>query len=284
MILYDCHMHSSYSGDSDTPPVGQIEEAIRLGLKGICFTDHMDLEFPCPDRAGTDFEFDIEQYVRELSELRDRYADRLDILIGMEAGIRNEQGLTSKLNPRYTELADKYDLDFVIGSTHCLEYTDPYYPDYWKDKDAHTGIRTYFEAVLSNVRSYDCFDASGHFDYLVRYVPPMADWQGIADYRPSEFADIIDEYLRTLIERGIALEYNTAGIKYGLGFAHPHDYVLTRYRELGGELLTIGSDGHRPEHIAYAFKSAGEHLASLGYRYYTVYRARKPEFLALDMT
>ena len=93
--------------------------------------------------------------------------------------------------------------------------------------------------------------------------------------------DIIDEILRILIQSGRGIEINTAGLKYGLGHPNPHERILKRYRELGGELLSVGSDAHRPEHLAYEFDKVPELLLSCGFRYYTEYRQRKPEQITL---
>ena len=282
MIRYDFHMHSSFSGDSDTPPEQQAEEAIRLGASGICFTDHMDYDYPMAKEAGTDFEFDDAAYYAHMCELRDSYKGRLEIMIGIEYGLRSEPELIGDMNAKYTHLNETYDLDFTIGSTHCLEYTDPFYAEpYWVGKTPGEGLEKYFIAVAENAKNYDCFDSAGHFDYVVRYVPLSDAWKGPQDYDPMRFLDIIDEYLKTLIHKGKALECNTAGIKYGLGFTHPHESVLKRYRELGGELLTIGSDGHKPEHIFYDFQRTEDFLKSLGFKYYTIYRRHKPEFIRL---
>lgn len=281
MILYDYHLHSEFSGDSETPAREQIEEALRRGLKGVCFTDHMDLEYPNPVESGTDFLFDIDEYIPCMRKLRDEYAGKIEIMIGMEAGLRNEPGMLDRMDSVYNEYARKYDLDFVIGSVHCLENIDPVYPAYWEGKSIGQGLGNYFKAIVENCRNYTCFDTAAHFDYLVRYVPKSEKWHGIEDYHPEDFSDIVDEFLKTLIARGKSLECNAAGLKYGLGFAHPHDFILKRYLELGGELLTIGSDGHKPEHLAYDFDKVCDHLKSVGYKYYTVYKARKPEFIKL---
>ncbi len=282
MIMYDLHMHSSFSGDSDTPPEQQIEQALRLGAKGICFTDHMDYDYPMIEKSGTDFLFDPDAYCRRLGELREEYKGRLEILIGIEYGLRNEPDLIDKMKQSYGRLNDEYDLDFTIGSTHCLEYTDPFYPEpFWVGCTPDECLRRYFIACAENMKNYDCYDSSGHYDYAVRYVPRSDEWKGPSSYDPMKYMDITDEFLKTLIDKGKALECNTAGIKYRLGFTHPHDLVLKRYRELGGELLTIGSDGHKPEHIFYDFKTTEDFLKSLGFKYYTVYRRHKSEFIAL---
>ena len=97
----------------------------------------------------------------------------------------------------------------------------------------------------------------------------------------TDYADIIDEILKLLIEKEKGLEVNSAGLKYGLPFAHPHPDVLKRYRELGGEIITIGADAHKPEHIAYDFAKAEEILKSCGFKYYTEFFEQKPVFKQL---
>ena len=296
MIQYDFHIHTSFSSDSKTPPEAQIERAIELGMKGICITDHMDYEFPDAERSGMDFEFDPEEYLKKMDELRNAYADRIELNMGVEIGLRNEEECRASVKEKYDKLLAGYPFDFVIGSTHCLEFTDPYYESpYWDDKDMNTGIRTYFEAVRDNILYFPDFDSLGHLDYLIRYVPESRDPSRagkhdqnstyrnvtVSDYDERDFMDIIDEILKSLIESGKALEVNSAGLKYGLGYPHPKAGVLKRYRELGGELITIGSDGHRPEHICYDFRKVYEILKELDFRYYAVYRERKAHMIKL---
>ena len=282
MIQYDCHVHTSFSSDSKTPVRDQIERAVSLGLKGICITDHMDLDFPNIERSGgMTFVFDVPEYIDEMMKVREEYRDRADILIGMEAGLRNEPECIDQIE-RYRQLADSYPFDFIIGSTHCLEFTDPYYESpYWDGRTVREGILNYFRAVDSNVDAYDCFDSVGHLDYLIRYVPAAFGFDPSADYRISDYSDVIDSILRKIIHKGIALEVNTAGHRHNLGFAHPHDDVLKRYRELGGELVTIGSDGHKPEFLGLAFDSTCEMLKSIGFRYQTVFKERRPVSFAI---
>lgn len=281
MILYDFHTHTAFSSDSKTPAREQADEAVRRGLKGICFTDHMDVSFPYDVKSPGNFIFDADRYFEEMIPLREEYKDRLDIRIGMEIGLRNEPGLAESTEAEYKRLLEGYSFDFIIGSTHCLENVDPYFPYYWENKTVKEGIRIYYEAILHNVKAAGSFDSCGHLDYLIRYVPHKDGWKGPESYRPAEYMDIIDEILKVLINRGIALECNSAGLKYGIGFAHPHDDILDRYRELGGELITIGSDGHCPEHLCYDFDKVEKMLSDHGFRYYMIYRDRKPEALRL---
>lgn len=275
-------MHTEYSSDSSTKVRDQLDKAAALGLEGVCITDHMDFEFPNVERSGMNFEFDTDAYFDELTALKEEYSGLLKVNIGVELGLRNEPGTVERLEERCRKYTEAYPFDFVIGSTHCLEFTDPYYEEpYWTGRTPGEGIEEFFKAVYQNVCNYSDFDSCGHLDYLVRYVPERFGWDVQKDYRPEDFFDLTDMIFKKLIDSGRALECNSAGLKYGLGFAHPKDAFLRRYRELGGELITVGSDGHRPEHIAYGFESVSERLKSLGFRYYTVYTGRCPVQLPL---
>ena len=130
--------------------------------------------------------------------------------------------------------------------------------------------------MLEDIKNTPDFDVLGHIDYVVRYGK-----NGAADYSYQKYADEIDAILRAVIERGKGIELNMAGLKYGLPFAHPHPDILRRYRELGGEIITVGADGHRPEHIAWDFEKADDILKSCGFRYYTEFKGRKPVFKLL---
>ena len=101
------------------------------------------------------------------------------------------------------------------------------------------------------------------------------------EYSYRMFADEIDAILKEIIAHGKGIELNMAGLKYGLPFAHPHPDILKRYRELGGEIITIGADGHKPEHIAWEFDRAADILTGCNFKYYTEFKGRKPIFLTL---
>lgn len=87
--------------------------------------------------------------------------------------------------------------------------------------------------------------------------------------------EIIEEILKTLISNGKGIEINTAGFKYGLGHPNPHEKVLKLYHELGGEIITIGSDAHECKHLAYDFEKVPEILKNCGFRYYSEFTGRK---------
>jgi HisJ family histidinol phosphate phosphatase len=277
MIQADMHMHTWFSTDSEACPCDMADEAVRKGLKTICFTDHFDkddLEW------GEEGIFDVDAYFVEMQKLQEEYAGKLNIRIGIELGLR------TYLKDYYEELTKKYPFDFVIGSVHNVPYkkdaegnilyTDPAAEKLFTDRTDKEAYRLMMETTLENVRTSDCFQALGHLDYVVRYGKSREK-----EYSYTDYADIIDEILKLLIEKEKGLEVNSAGLKYGLPFAHPHPDVLKRYRELGGEIITIGADAHKPEHIAYDFAKAEEILKSCGFKYYTEFFEQKPVFKQL---
>ena len=274
MIISDFHTHTWFSTDSKADPESMILHAISLNLKKYCFTDHMDYQYPHPSFGS--FTFDTAEYFLTLTKLKERYANQIEILIGIELGLRNEPDIKQDIYSQYKTLTSQYPFDFVLGSTHVLEHYDPYYKEFWTERSAFDGISAYFESITHNAKFYDMFQICGHLDYIVRYIPDAKKEYDVSDYK-----DVIDEMLKTIIENGKGIECNTSGYKYGLAVPHPKIEILKRYRELGGELITIGSDAHKTEHIAYEFQKAHKILKELGFSYYTVYKNCKPEFIKL---
>ena len=263
MIKADLHVHSYFSTDSDEPLENIVISAIDTGLQTLCITEHMDMDFPTGE-----FMVDTAAYKKELFSLKEKYAEKIELLYGIELG------LMDFLAPRLYAYTQSEPFDFIIGSSHLVDGMDPYEPEFFGKYSDRNGILRYFESILANISVFEDFDVYGHIDYVVRYCKAKS-------YSPNEYMELIDEILKKLILMGKGIELNTAGLKYGLGWAHPHPDVLKHYRKLGGEIITVGSDGHRSEHIAYDFTKADEILKTSGFEYYTVFRQRKAEFIKL---
>lgn len=255
----DCHIHTEFSGDSDTPVRSQLEKAVSLGMERVCITDHNDHDVV----SDIDFNLDMPGYFREISALREEYSGRLSVGLGIE------QGMQPHLSGYMEETAREYPFDFIIGSVHFIGGLDPYYPEYF-EKNGSASYRRYFETVLECVKKCNAFDSLGHLDYIVRY---GAD-KGLS-YSYEEYSDIIDPILETLVSRGKALECNTAALANG-NEPNPCREIIKRFRKIGGEYITIGSDAHSPERLACRFDTAGELLRQCGFRYYAVYIERTP--------
>ena len=266
-MLWDTHMHCHFSGDSESSPESMIQEAITRGLPGICFTDHLDYDYK--EEPGL-FDLDFESYHAKIHELKEQYKNSISILFGIEIGLQPHLVADNR------KVTDTYPFDFVIGSSHVVHGIDPYFDKFYEGKSEDEAYLDYFESILENISTNADYDVYGHLDYVVRYGPNKNKY-----YSYEKFADIIDEILGQLIQRGKGIEVNTAGFKYGLNHPNPTEDILRRYKELGGEIITIGADGHKPEHIAYDFYKIPGILKNAGFKYYTVFKERKPEFISL---
>ena len=187
-----------------------------------------------------------------------------------------ELGLQPHLAGFYEELTNQYPFDFVIGSVHVVHGMDPYYGEIFEGRSDEEVYKETFLATLENLDAVSSFDVLGHLDYVVRYGKCQA-----RQYSYKKYAQEIDEILKKVIAMGKGIELNTAGWKYGLAFCHPHPEILCRYKELGGEIITVGSDAHKPEHVAYDFQKAADVLKACGFKYYTEFQDRKPIFKQL---
>lgn len=274
MIKADQHTHSNFSTDSEATPESMVAGAIEKGISHLCLTDHMDLDYPGTTIEKPLFEFSVPDYFTALAPLKEACKDKLYLGIGIELGLRPDR---EDLNRHMHQMLKDYSFDFVLGSVHLLDNDDPYYETYWAGRTAKDILCKYFNDMLTSIKEFDNFDSLGHLDYLIRYIPPVC---GDKDYVYQEYAEVIDEIFRLLINKNKALEINTAGLIKGLPCFHPKLEVLKRYLELSGELLTIGSDGHSPDKIATEFAKTEELLKSLNVPGYYVYKNRKPEFVA----
>lgn len=221
----------------------------------------MDFDYPTGE-----FQLDTDTYRAELLRVRGELSDRLELLFGVELG------LADYLAETLCEYSSAWDFDFVIGSIHLVDHLDPYYPDHY-EKIGKNAILRYFECMLSAVKAFDGFDVLGHLDYIVRYSPEKS-------YNPPDYREVLDEILKTVISRGQGIEINTKGLD-SLGYVHPNIALLRRFRELGGEIVTIGSDAHDRARIGSGFAFAEETLKSAGFERYTIFSNRKPQFVSL---
>lgn len=270
-ILSDYHLHSSFSGDSETPMKAMVEKGISMGLKNMCFTEHMDMDYPYikADEEGM-FELNTDSYLYELIRYKEQYASVINLYFGVELGL---QPHISKELAKYVK---EYDFDFIIASSHTCNGKDPYYPYFYEGRTEEEAYREYFASILDNLKVFSNFDVYGHLDYVVRYGPNKD-----RDYTYDKYRDILDRILLYLIDHEKGIEINTGAIAYGLKELNPCTALIKRYKALGGEIITIGSDAHAPERICGGFDLAAEVLKDCGYKYYTIFAKRSPEYIRL---
>lgn len=267
--MFDSHIHSTFSPDSGISPQSACARAILLSLEGIAITDHIDYDYP-----GHEDEYivDFEKYFRALDDLRNSFSSKLNIIKGIEIGLQPHV-----LEQTFNEIKN-YDFDFIIGSVHIINRLDPY-----ADKEVYNGTKEqvyarYLEEILDLISKYEYFDVLGHIDYIIR----NACYDDNTLYY-QDHACLIDEIFKLIINRGQGIEINTRSYipKRNRGRFSLDPRLLTRYRELGGEIITIGSDSHSVDYIGYEFNCYIEIIRNAGFRYIAYYKERKPVFLPI---
>ncbi|MCL2697291.1 MAG: histidinol-phosphatase HisJ family protein [Oscillospiraceae bacterium] len=269
MNIIDTHVHSSFSFDGENTPREMAEQAARLGLTAMTFTEHIDVD----DYRNTYYRQStlIPVAAVEIPPLKEEYKGRINLGFGAEIG----QYL------RKPELAESLikdlKLDFVIGSAHVVPgYKDCYYLDYHKTNPREL-LRLYFGEILELAEKGN-IDVIGHLTYPLRYITGR---DGIV-VNLSEYADIIRDICITAAKRGIGLEINTGGIRrQNYGKADPELEYVKMFREAGGEIITIGSDAHRTCDIAANFKEGAEIAKAAGFKRIAYFEKRKPIFIEL---
>lgn len=266
MIKADTHLHTSFSGDCDEDMENVIRSGISRGLDILCFTEHMDKDYPVEGL----FDLDCDSYRERYLEMRDRYADNITLLWGVELG------LLPWLADWCSSYVNQYPFDFIIGSVHNPGNVDPYYPEYFEGRSEEEAYTEYFTESLACLEAFSDIDALGHMDYVVRYGPNKNK-----EYSYKKYSEYIDPILKFIIEKGIALEVNSKGYAKGLGEPNPCRDIIKRYKEMGGELITIGSDAHLAANVAEDFDRTQQLILDCGFRYYAVFTGRTPKLYPL---
>lgn len=267
MKLVDTHTHSLFSSDSKMDIDAALQYTREAGLHGIVFTEHYDFDVP---EGIIAFEFDPAEQQAAVREIAERYKTDITVLTGIEVGM--QPASFDKIHG----LLDQHTFDQIIASVHFVDQEDPYHGGYYIGKDAKRAYGRYLETIYNCIRQMKTFDILGHFDYIARYAP-YPESMCYAD-----FPDLFDAIFQLLIQHGRTLELNTK--TYHIkpdGTPHPDPHIFRRFRELGGEALSFGSDAHKLEHIGIRFDEYAALAKEFGFRYSVYYQDRKPMFLPL---
>ncbi len=249
----DAHLHTDLSPDSDVPIDAFAAAAEERGIAEIAVTDHVDFEPSAPAYDFTTFE-QRERIVREAAE---RWADRgVAIRFGVE--ITWDSGWESDIRGHLATHA----YDFTIGSVHI--YRDSPYAAArvasWVDgRSLREIVAPYFDEVEAAARS-GLFDALGHIDFVKRFLFPHVT--------PADLAaapELYERILDALVESGTALEINTSGLRQSPNESYPSPAIVARFRELGGRAVTVGSDAHRADNLAWGLDDGYRAAADAGF-------------------
>jgi histidinol-phosphatase (PHP family) len=267
MIEYDCHIHTNYSDDGRASMEEVVLRAAELGLRGVTITDHVDFTYPDADFL---YAFDFDSYYNEYLNLREKYAGTVDLLIGLEIGVGPRAGAA------VDKIMSAYPLDFVIGSVHDVEGRELHKPEAMAGLDKRAAYEKYLVYLLDSLKAVQAVRVAGHLDFVSRY-GPFAD----PSLKYGDFAGAIDDILKLLIDSGRGLEINTSGYRYGIDNPYPQPEILRRYKRLGGEIVTVGSDAHYARDIGKDFDKAADILKAACFGSIAVYRGMTPEFISI---
>lgn len=276
-MLADYHVHTEYSDDSTYPMEQVVTDAIRIGLDEICFTDHVDYGIKSDWDSGKTIEYrngeplanvNYRYYMEKIKEMQYLYGDRIGIKTGLEFGMQVHT------IPQYEQLFSKYKFDFIILSVHQVDDKEFWTQDFQTGKTQQEYNERYYDEMLKLVKMYKNYSVLGHMDLITRY-----DKAGIYPFEKIKF--FVEDILKIVIADGKGIELNTSYLRYGLSDTTPSKKILELYRELGGEIITIGSDSHKPEHLGMYIEESKKLLRSMGFHSFCTFSEMKPEFHGL---
>ncbi len=281
----DYHIHTEFSDDSREPMENQVRRAIEIGLEEICFTEHVDYgvkkdwdEGEIEWRGGDGVNYDDSMkeplanadypvYFDKIRRMREEFAGQIRIKSGLEFGI---QTITI---PQYERLWSRYadDLDFVLLSMHQVDNKEFWNQEFQRGKTQKEYNEAYYREILNVMRQFKHYSVLAHLDLIVRY-----DRNGVYPFR--ELRDIVSEILRTAISDGKGIELNTSSWHYGLADTQPSRDILRLYRDLGGRIITIGSDGHTTKYLGDHIREAQQILRGIGFTEICTFERMVPVF------
>ena len=266
-MLVDYHLHTNNSFDGKQTIDELCQAAIARGIDEIAITDHMDIF------AGKSYGFilNCEKTFSDIDLAKDKYRGKLVIRKGIELGqpMRNPAA--------YEEFIEEWPLDFIIGSVHNMENDIDVGEYNYKEIDFSEFFPRYLDCILDFARNYE-FDVLGHVTYPIRYMILQTGKK----VDPMEYQDQFIEIFKAAIARGKGIELNTSSIARGVGELMPTIPLLRLYRDMGGEIITVGSDAHVKSQTGITSKTANEILKQVGFRYLTTFENREPIMNLID--
>ncbi len=271
MNYEDYHVHTAFSDDSVYEMEDVVKDAISKGMDEICFTDHVDYGIKLDWDEGKEIVYrdgmplanvDYPKYFEKIKELREKYP-QITLKQGMEFGMQVHT------IDRYQKLYDRYDFDFIILSCHQVEDKEFWTQDFQRGRTQQQYNERYYQEILDVITKYKDYSVLGHLDLIVRY-----DENGV--YPFEKLKPIITKILKQVIADGKGIEVNTSSHRYGLSDLQPSRAILKLYKELGGTIITIGSDSHKKEHLGAYIQDTKEELKKLGYTHYCTFDKMQP--------
>lgn len=236
-MLFDTHMHCDYSCDSKMQFADAISAAAAQQI-GMTVTEHWDYDYPTNPDA---FTFDIDEYFSRLKPLCNE-----KVLIGIEIGMQTHTAAEDK------RVAQSHAFDYVLASIHCIGKRDLYEPTCYAGRTRQEIVEEFLHDSITCLEQDRDFDAFAHIDYICRYWP----YEGAErELRLADAPELFDKLFTLLIEKNIPIEINTRRLDDAAAVAGLIP-LYKRYKELGGQYCTLGSDAHYEEHVGRRLEEA----------------------------
>ncbi|AQR95405.1 histidinol-phosphatase HisJ family protein [Clostridium saccharoperbutylacetonicum] len=277
-MLCDYHLHTNYSDDSSYIMEDLVNDSIDIGLNEICITDHVDYgvksDWDKPEKIQYDGErpianVDYPKFYKEIKSLQEKYKDQINIKIGMEFGMQKHT------IGKFQKLFNQYNFDFIILSCHQVDDKEFWNQAFQSEKSQKEYNELYYQEILHLVKHYKNYSVLGHLDMIKRY-------DEISEYPFEKVKTIITDILKIVISDGKGIEINTSSHRYDLNDLTPSKDILRLYKNLGGKILTIGSDTHKKEHLGAYIEATKNELKKLGFNSYCTYENMIPIYHSLD--
>ncbi|MEA4989156.1 MAG: histidinol-phosphatase HisJ family protein [Anaerovorax sp.] len=264
MYYYDYHLHTTNSIDAKSTLMDICQSAISKGVQEITVTDHFE-----PTKKDPQYSFyKADSIIKEIEEAQQIFKDLLVIKFGIELG-------QPHLYPIYAEkMLKEYPFDFVLASSHKIAGDVDFGDIDYTRADKTFYMKKYLDNLYELVQ-WGQFDCIAHFDLIKRYCARA----GVKINLMDQFQEEVTEILKVIIQKGKGIEVNTSGLRqYSAGLMPDWD-ILTLYKQLGGKILTIGSDAHSAPEVGEGFQETVKLLATLGFKQVTLYENRKPYYI-----
>ncbi len=257
----DMHTHTNNSFDGNYPVEEMCEAAIEKGVKVIAFTDHVEMDF----FREKGFDKDAENSYKDIVRAKEIYKDKLEVCVGVELGEPTYYTQEAEL------LINSRDYDFVIGSIHNLRKTDDFCELKYDGLDVEALLDTYFNE-LKVLADWAKFDTFAHLTYPLRYIVG----ENKIPVNMEKYQKDIDEILSILVSKDKALEINTSGLRQPIGITMPDESIIRRFKELGGKMITVGSDSHFTQHVGAGIEEGMKIAKNAGFDSVYIFRKRQP--------
>lgn len=262
-MLVDYHTHHERCGHAVGKMEQYIQAAIARGVKQIGLSDHQPVLHIAPEDLAPEVAMPIEElplYVAEAFLLKEKYQGQIEVKVGLEADWVEGYGEQTR------ELLSQYSFDYVIGSVHFLgtwDHTDGRNMAGWETRDVFETYVEYFQQVRMAAESR-LFDTIGHFDVIKRF-----------GFKPERaYQEAVEAAIVAVRDSGICVEVNASGLRYPCAEQFPSRTILEILKHHNVP-LTVGSDAHKPEHVAEGLDTVYELIRSVGYKNIHGFTGRK---------